>query len=52
VDGATAVEAIDNLEAMFSNLRQGPTQNIAVFKKEFDFQCRCLEIAGAPPLDP
>jgi hypothetical protein len=36
VDGATAVETIDNLEAMFSNLRQGPTQNIAVFKKEFD----------------
>jgi hypothetical protein len=52
VDGATAVEAIDNLEAMFSNLRQGPTQSIAVFKKEFDTQCQCLEIAGAPSLDP
>ena len=33
VGGATAVEAIDNLEAMFTILRQGPTQNIAVFKK-------------------
>jgi hypothetical protein len=52
VDGATAVEAIANLEAMFSNLKQGPTQYIAVFKKEFDTKCRCLEIAGAPPLDP
>ena len=52
VDGATAVEAMDNLETMFNNLRQGPTQNIAVFKKEFDTQARCLEIAGAPPLDP
>jgi hypothetical protein len=51
VDGATAVEAIENLEEMFSNLRQGPTQNIAVVIKEFDTQCRCLQIAGSPPLD-
>jgi hypothetical protein len=47
-DGATAVEAIDDLEAIFNNLHQGlPTQNIAVFKKEFETQTRCLEISSA-----
>ncbi len=52
VDSATAVEGIDNLETMFSNLRHVPTQNIAVFKKKLDIRCRCLEIAGAPPVEP
>jgi hypothetical protein len=52
VDGATAVEARENLEETFGTLRQGPAQNISDFKKEFDTQVRCLEIAGADPMSP
>lgn len=52
VDGATAVEARENLEETFGSLRQGPAQNIADFKKEFDTQVRGLEIAGAEPMSP
>ncbi len=33
VDGATAMEAKDDIESNFNDLRQGPTQSIAVFKK-------------------
>ncbi len=32
-DGATAIEAKNNIESNFNDLRQGPTQSIAVFKK-------------------
>jgi hypothetical protein len=52
VDGATAIEAKDNIESNFNDLRQGPTQSIAVFKKEFDTQVRALEIAGGQPINP
>jgi hypothetical protein len=52
VDGATAVEARENLEETFGRLRQGPAQNISDFKKEFDTQVRGLEIAGADPMSP
>ncbi len=52
VDGATTIEAKDNIESNFNGLRQGPTQSIAVFKKEFDTQVRALEIAGGQPIDP
>ena len=52
VDGATAMEAKDNIESNFNDLRQGPTQSIAVFKKEFDTQVRALEVAGGDPISP
>ncbi len=52
VDGATAIEAKDTIESNFNDLRQGPTQSIAVFKKEFDTQVRALEIAGGLPIEP
>jgi hypothetical protein len=51
VDGTTVSDAMDNFEEMFSNLRQGPIQNIAVFNKEFDTYTRCIKIARAPSLD-
>ena len=50
VDGATAVEARENLEETFGRLRQGPAQNMSDFKKEFDTQVRGLTIAGADPI--
>jgi hypothetical protein len=52
VDGATAIEAKDNIESNFNDLRQGPKQSIAVFKKEFDTQVRALEIEGGQQIDP
>jgi hypothetical protein len=51
VNGATAIEAKVNIESNFNDLGQGPTQSIAVFKKEFDTQVRVLEIEGGQPLD-
>jgi hypothetical protein len=36
VDGATAIKANDNTESNLDDLRQGPTQSITTFKKEFD----------------
>ena len=32
-------------------MRKSPTQNIAVFKKDFDAQVCALEIAGGQPID-
>ena len=52
VDGATAVEASENLEETFGRLRKGPKQNSPDFEKEFDTLARGLEIAGADPMGP
>ena len=52
VDGATAIEAKESIESNFNDLRQGPTQNSVVFKKEFDTQVRALENSGGQPIDP
>jgi hypothetical protein len=52
VDGATVVEARENLEETFGRLRQGPAQNIADFKKEFDTQMCGLKIVSADPMNP
>ena len=46
------MEAKDNIEFPFDDLRQGPTQNIAVITKEFDSQARTLEVAGGDPISP
>ncbi len=52
VDGATAIEAKDTIDSNFNEFRQGPTQIIAVFKKDFDTKVLALEIAGEQPIDP
>jgi hypothetical protein len=38
VDGATTIDAKGNIESNFNDMRRGPSQSIAVFKKEFDTQ--------------
>jgi hypothetical protein len=40
-----------NLLKVFVDIEQGPTQEISLFKKEFDTLLRCWEAAGAPQMD-
>ena len=51
VDGATPAAARVNLLKIFAEFEQGPTQEISLFKKEFDTLLRCWEAAGAPEMD-
>jgi hypothetical protein len=50
-DGATPAAAKVDLFKVFAKLEQGPSQEISLFKKQFDTLMRCWEAGGSPEKD-